>query len=69
MPDAMNVLDGVADLFAELFLIKLHLQKETDTTGRIKRARHHRFIAEAFIQTFLYFLERFPNTMADNNLD
>lgn len=56
MPDAMNVLDGVADLFAELFLIKLHLQKETDTTGRIKHARHHRFIAEAFIQTFLYFL-------------
>lgn len=28
MPDSMNVFDGVADLSAELFFIKLHLQKE-----------------------------------------
>lgn len=26
VPDAMNVLDGVADLLAELLLIKLHLK-------------------------------------------
>lgn len=27
VPDSVNVLDGVADLLAELFLIKLHLQQ------------------------------------------
>lgn len=28
VPDSVNVLDGVADLLAELFLIKLHLQQK-----------------------------------------
>lgn len=28
VPDSMNVFDGVADFSAELFFIKLHLQKE-----------------------------------------
>lgn len=28
VPDSVNVFDGVADLSAELFFIKLHLQKE-----------------------------------------
>lgn len=28
MPDSVNVLDGVADLLAELFLIELHLQQK-----------------------------------------
>lgn len=28
MPDSVDVLDGVADLLAELFLIKLHLQQK-----------------------------------------
>lgn len=27
MPDAVNVLDGVADLLPELLLIELHLKK------------------------------------------
>lgn len=34
VPDSMNVLDGVADLLAKLFLIKLHLQNKKGTTGR-----------------------------------
>lgn len=36
VPDSVNVLDGVADLLAELFLIELHLRRQTETTGTIK---------------------------------
>lgn len=28
MPDSVDVLDGVADLLAKLFLVKLHLQRQ-----------------------------------------
>lgn len=35
VPDSVNVLDGVADLPAELFFIKLHLQVEEKVTTRL----------------------------------
>lgn len=35
MPDSMNVLDGVADLPAELFFIKFHLKVEEKVTTRL----------------------------------
>lgn len=32
VPDSVDVLDGVADLLAELLLVKLHLQQEQQQT-------------------------------------
>lgn len=34
VPDSVDVFDGVADLLAELFLIKLHLQQEQQQSIR-----------------------------------
>lgn len=37
MPDSVNIFDGIADLSAELFFIKLHLQKEKKVMKKLKK--------------------------------
>lgn len=50
VPDSVNVLYGVADLLAELFLIKLHLHKTQTQQGGLGSVK---------ISIFLYLLSFF----------
>lgn len=71
VPDSVNVLDGVADLLAELFLIKLHLQeKQRQQGGSGIHTFSHRFIDQLnfSLSSIVYFLYRFPNVMSADKM-
>lgn len=58
VPDAMNVLNGIADLLAELLLIKLHLQKKQQEG----LSNSHRFCFNIFDTFILYFFTDFQTS-------
>lgn len=61
VPDSVDVLDGVADLLAELFLIKLHLQqKRQGGTEYTSLSLKHQFNSSLFV------LYRFSNVSEQN---
>ena len=50
MPDAVNVLDGVADLLPQLLLVELHLGKRK--TQRTEESEYRESCSHIFIDPF-----------------